>query len=140
MTKEFSDKEREALQHRIKAKKAKRHEKNKKSPSDGKTILQTIFIVARGLSVVFATILSLGIIFGAATGTGYLVSLISDVKVPSSKELTDKINTIHEASVMTYSNGQPISDISSDLIRTKVSGDQIAQTVKDALIATEDEN
>lgn len=43
MTKEFSDKEREALQHRIKAKKAKRHEKNKKSPSDGKTILQTIF-------------------------------------------------------------------------------------------------
>ena len=146
MTKEFSDKEREALQHRIAAKKAKRQEKNKnkkkkkKSPSDGRTILQTIFIVVRGLSIVFATILSLGIIFGAATGTGYLVSLISDVKVPSSKELTDKINTIHEASVMTYSNGQPISDISSDLIRTKVSGDQIAQTVKDALIATEDEN
>ena len=146
MTKEFSDKEREALQHRIAAKKAKRQEKNKnkkkkkKSPSDGRTILQTIFIVVRGLSIVFATILSLGIIFGAATGTGYLVSLISDVKVPSSKELTDKINTIHEASVMTYSNGQPISGISSDLIRTKVSGDQIAQTVKDALIATEDEN
>ena len=42
MTREFSDKEREALQHRIEAKKAKRNEKNKnknkKSPSDGKTI------------------------------------------------------------------------------------------------------
>ncbi|MGO3299042.1 MAG: transglycosylase domain-containing protein [Pseudolactococcus laudensis] len=146
MTKEFSDKEREALQHRIKAKKAKRNEKNKnknknkKSPSDGKTILETIFMVVRGLAVIFATILSLGIIFGAATGTGYLVSLISDVKVPASKVLTEKINTIPEASLMTYSNGQPISDISSDLIRTKVSGDQIAQTVKNALIATEDEN
>ena len=99
MSKEFSDQEREAIQDRIQAKKVKRNEKNKykknkKSPSDGKTILQTIFIVARGLSVVFVTILSLGIIFGAATGTGYFVSLISDVKVPSSKELTDKINTI----------------------------------------------
>ncbi|MGX6991993.1 transglycosylase domain-containing protein, partial [Pseudolactococcus reticulitermitis] len=142
MTKEFSDKEREALQRRIEAKKAKRNEKNnkKKSPSDGKTILETIFMVVRGLAIVFATIVSLGIIFGAATGTGYLVSLISDVKVPSSKVLTEKINTIHEASVMTYSNGQPISDISSDLIRTKVASDQIAKTVKDALIATEDEN
>ena len=29
MTREFSDKEREALQHRIEAKKAKRNEKNK---------------------------------------------------------------------------------------------------------------
>ncbi|GAB2021360.1 transglycosylase domain-containing protein [Pseudolactococcus yaeyamensis] len=142
MSKEFSDKEREALQHRIEMKKAKRDEKNEKksSPSDGKTILETIFIVVRGLSVIFVTILSLGIIFGAATGMGYLVSLISDVKVPSSKLLTEKINTIHEASVMTYSNGQPISDISSDLIRTKVSSDQIAKTLKDALIATEDEN
>lgn len=146
MTREFSDKEREALQHRIEAKKAKRNEKNKnknknkKSPSDGKTILETTFIVVRGLGVVFATILSLGIIFSAATGTGYLVSLISDVKVPSSKVLTEKINTIPEASVMTYSNGQSISDISSDLIRTKVSSDQMAQTVKNALIATEDEN
>ena len=75
MSKEFSDQEREAIQDRIQAKKVKRNEKNKykknkKSPSDGKTILQTIFIVARGLSVVFVTILSLGIIFGAATGTG----------------------------------------------------------------------
>lgn len=118
MSKEFSDQEREAIQDRIQVKKVKRNEKNKykknkKSPSDENN-LQTIFIVARGLSVVFVTILSLGIIFGAATGTGYFVSLISDVKVPSSKELTDKINTIHEASVMNYSNGQPISDISSD--------------------------
>jgi penicillin-binding protein len=48
----------------------------------------------------------------------------------SSKVLTEKINTIPEASVMTYSNGQSISDISSDLIRTKVSSDQMAQTVR----------
>lgn len=144
MKKELSGKEREALQQKIAAKRVKRDEKNKKkknqTPSDGKTILETIFIVTRGLGIVFAVVLALGATFGIATGTGYMVSLIDDVKVPSSKELTDKINTIHEASVMTYSNGQVISDISSDLIRTKVTSENISKNVKEALIATEDEN
>lgn len=39
MTKEFSDKEREALQHRIKAKKAKRNEKNKNKNKNKKVLL-----------------------------------------------------------------------------------------------------
>jgi penicillin-binding protein len=147
MRKELSDQEREALRHRLKNKKTKRDEKAKRkqaksktSPADNKTRLETAFIVVRGLGIVFAIVMALGFVFGISTGTGYLVSLISDVKVPSTQLLTEKINTIHETSMMTYSNGQKIADISSDLIRTKVSSENISQNVKNALIATEDEN
>ena len=136
MTKELSDRKRKAIKDRLQKKKMKQ----KKSTTDSKTVLGTTFLVIRGLSVIFAIIISVGVVFGGATGTGYLMSLISDVKLPDSKELTDKINTIHQTSVMTYSNGQKISDISSDLNRTKVTSENISPNVKHALIATEDEN
>lgn len=135
MTKEISDRKRKSKKTSIKH---KTHPK--KQQTDSKTILGTIFIVVRGLSIIFAIMLSVGAVFAFSTGTGYLMSLITDVKVPSVNTLTDKINTIHEASVINYSNGQKISDISSDLIRTKVSSENISQNVKNALIATEDEN
>lgn len=136
MTKELSDKKRKAIKDRLQKKKMKQ----KKSTTYSKTVLGTTFLVIRGLSVIFAIIISVGVVFGGATGTGYLMSLISDVKLPDSKALTDKINTIHQTSVMTYSNGQKISDISSDLNRTKVTSENISPNVKHALIATEDEN
>ena len=135
MTKEISDRKRKSKKTSIKH---KTHPK--KQQTDSKTILGTTFIVVRGLSIIFAIMLSVGAVFAFSTGTGYLMSLITDVKVPSVNTLTDKINTIHEASVINYSNGQKISDISSDLIRTKVSSENISQNVKNALIATEDEN
>src|SRR5574340_248157 len=102
MTKELSDKKRKAIKNRLQKKKMK----HQKPHTDSKTVLGTTFLVVRGLSVIFAIIISVGIVFGGATGTGYLMSLISDVNVPDSKELTDKINTIHQTSVMTYSNLQ----------------------------------
>ena len=119
MTKELSDKKRKAIKDRLQKKKMKQ----KKPPTDSKTVLGTTFLVIRGLSVIFAIMISVGAVFGFATGTGYLISLISDVKIPDSKSLTDKINTINQTSVMTYSNGQKISDISSDLNRTKVTSE-----------------
>src|SRR5574337_220834 len=136
MTKELSDKKRKAIKDRLQKKKMKQQ----KPTTDRNTILGTTFLVIRGLSVVFAIIIRVGVVFGAATGTGYLMSLISDVKIPDTKSLTNKINTIHQTSVMTYSNGQKISDISSDLNRTKVTSENISPNVKHALIATEDEN
>ncbi|GFH42766.1 penicillin-binding protein 1B [Lactococcus hodotermopsidis] len=151
MAKEFSEEERKRLKQQLADKKTKRLEKvkqkeDKKNPdkgikqTDGKTILQTSFIVVRGLGVVAGVIVLLVGVFGVATGTGYLVSLISDVKLPSKTFLTDKINTIPEVSSMTYSNGQKISEISSDLVRKKISSDDISPNIKNALIATEDEN
>ncbi|GFH41026.1 penicillin-binding protein 1B [Lactococcus insecticola] len=132
------------MRSRLTDKRVKRQNKakNKQNSDDdkGKTAFETVFLVVRGLSTIALILVGLGTVFGAATGTGYLVSLISDVKVPSSKVLAEKINAIHEVSVMNYANGQKISDISSDLVRKKVASNDISDTVKHALIATEDEN
>ena len=87
MTKELSHKKRKAIKDRLQKKKMKQQ----KPATDSKTVLGTTFLVIRGLSVIFAIIISVGVVFGGATGTGYLMSLISDVKLPDSKALTDKI-------------------------------------------------
>src|SRR5574337_686081 len=136
MTKASTDKKPTSIKDRFQKKKIKQQ----KPANDINTPQETTMLVIIGLSVIFAIIISVGVVFGGATGTGYLMSLISDVKLPNSKALTDKINTIHQTSVMTYSNGQKISDISSDLNRTKVTSENISPNVKHALIATEDEN
>lgn len=79
-------------------------------------------------------------VFGAATGVGYFARLVEQTKTPDKTEMLAKINDIHGVSVINYSNGQAISDISSDLVRVTVKSDEISPNVKNALIATEDDS
>lgn len=96
--------------------------------------------MVRGLIVIFGIIFALAGVFGAATGVGYFARLVEQTKTPDKTEMLAKINDIHGVSVINYSNGQPISDISSDLVRVTVKSDEISPNVKNALIATEDDS
>lgn len=95
--------------------------------------------------VVRATFIALGIFIllggslAAGAGTGYFVYLVKESKIPTKDELTKAINNTEQVSRMLYSDGTPIADFKSDIIRTNVSSEEISPLIKQAIIATEDE-
>ncbi|WEV44991.1 transglycosylase domain-containing protein [Streptococcaceae bacterium ESL0687] len=98
------------------------------------------FLSVRGVIFTILIIVFLGGLFVGSMGIGYFASLIDEVNVPDKDELTQKINNIHGTSNLVYNNNSVISPISSDLVRTKISSQQISQNIKNAIISTEDEN
>ena len=119
-------------------KQRKNKEKEKLENVEKTNPFSMIFNVVRGLSVVFAILFAIIAVFGATAGLGYFARLVENTKVPSKTELLSEINDIHGVSSMKYSNGNEISDISTDLVRVSVPSDKISDNVKNALIATED--
>lgn len=76
----------------------------------------------------------------AGVGFGYLASQVDSVKVPDKTTLVDKVTSLSLVSSLTYSNGDEIAKVDSDLERTAIESDQISDNLKEAVIATEDEN
>lgn len=130
------------LKEKMENKRRKQSKPLSKNPKDNdeKSGWSITFKVVRGLIVIFGIIFALAGVFGAATGVGYFARLVEQTKTPDKTEMLAKINDIHGVSVINYSNGQPISDISSDLVRVTVKSDEISPNVKNALIATEDDS
>ncbi|MCT1174875.1 transglycosylase domain-containing protein [Lactococcus lactis] len=130
------------LKEKMENKRRKQSKSLSKNPKDNdeKSGWSITFKVVRGLIVIFGIIFALAGVFGAATGVGYFARLVEQTKTPNKTEMLAKINDIHGVSVINYSNGQPISDISSDLVRVTVKSDEISPNVKNALIATEDDS
>ncbi|MGF7485090.1 transglycosylase domain-containing protein [Lactococcus lactis] len=130
------------LKEKMENKRRKQSKPLSKNPKDNdeKSGWSITFKVVRGLIVIFGIIFALAVVFGAATGVGYFARLVEQTKTPDKTEMLAKINDIHGVSVINYSNGQPISDISSDLVRVTVKSDEISPNVKNALIATEDDS
>lgn len=130
------------LKEKMENKRRKQSKPLSKNPKDNdeKSGWSITFKVVRGLIVIFGIIFALAGVFGAATGVGYFARLVEQTKTPDKTEMLAKINDIHGVSVINYSNDQPISDISSDLVRVTVKSDEISPNVKNALIATEDDS
>lgn len=130
------------LKEKMENKRRKQSKPLSKNPKDNdeKSGWSITFKVVRGLIVIFGIIFALAGVFGAATGVGYFARLVEQTKTPDKTEMLAKINDIHGVSVINYSNGQAISDISSDLVRVTVKSDEISPNVKNALIATEDDS
>ena len=99
-----------------------------------------IYNVCRSLFVIGIVLLAAAGFLGLGIGAGYFASLVSDVKVPNKEELSQKINDVEQQSRILYENGDLVSVIKSDLIRTSVSADNISPLIKQALVSTEDEN
>ncbi|PCR99762.1 transglycosylase domain-containing protein [Lactococcus fujiensis] len=132
------DKMRRRLEHKVQTKRENSNDGKQKN-NDLKRTLSTTFTVIRGLLIVFGVVLILGGTFGAAAGIGYFARLIEKTDTPNRAKMLAEINDIHGVSSLKYSNGQTISDISSDLVRVSVDSNSISQNVKNALIATEDD-
>ncbi|MGT2930025.1 penicillin-binding protein PBP1B [Streptococcus dentasini] len=73
-------------------------------------------------------------------GVGYLASQIDSVKVPDRATLVMQVRSISLVSTLAYANGHDIAEVDTDLQRSPVKGEDIGSNIKQAVIATEDEN
>lgn len=102
-------------------------------------ILNVIIRVFQSLVVFGVILIVLGGSLGLGIGMGYFAFLVEDTQPPTKEELQKEISDITEVSKMTYADGTPIANIKSDLIRTRINGDQMSPLLKKAIISTEDE-
>lgn len=114
-----------------------------KSPEERMTLLDVGDVFLKTLKLVsdfFYIVVIIVTLFGAGIGLGYLGSQIEAVTPISNEELKTQVGQVSLVSSMSYSDSQKIADIDTDLLRTPVSSDEISTNVKNAIIATEDEN
>ena len=102
----------------------------------GAIFLRTVKLV---LDYVYILIVFFGLM-GMGMGFGYLASQIEGVEVPERDVLISQASSLTRISDMRYSDDSVISTISTDLLRTPVPSEGISENVKQAIIATEDEN
>ncbi|ENH95783.1 penicillin-binding protein 1b [Gracilibacillus halophilus YIM-C55.5] len=88
----------------------------------------------------FLVLMVVGIFFVGGLGAGYFASLVDEQEMYSEEEMTEAIYTYEETSELYFNNNEFLAEVSSDLLREEVTIDQVSQTAKDAVIATEDEN
>ncbi|AND80333.1 penicillin-binding protein PBP1B [Streptococcus pantholopis] len=92
------------------------------------------------MSDFFYVMILLFVMLGAGLALGYLASQIDSVKVPSKASLVSQVESLTMISKMNYADGSSISEIDTDLLRTPVAEEAISDNIKEAVIATEDEN
>ena len=76
---------------------------------------------------------------GLGTGFGYFAHLVSQTEPPSQEQMLEEINRLEQQSTIYYSNGAPIANVQSDLVRSLTQLDDISPLIIDGIIATEDE-
>ncbi|MHC3848658.1 transglycosylase domain-containing protein, partial [Streptococcus thermophilus] len=114
-----------------------------KSPEDRVTVLDMADVFLKTLKLLsdfFYVVIIVLTLFGAGLGLGYLGSQIQSVPLIKDKTLLNQIGEVSLVSSMSYSDSKKIADIDTDLLRTPIESDAISNNVKNAIIATEDEN
>lgn len=96
-------------------------------------VIQSLLLVAVSLLILFGAL-------GVGIGTGYFAYLVEDTKTPTKEELEKDLEDVDETSHLAYADGSNIATINTELQRHSVDSDQISGLLKEAVIATEDEN
>ena len=118
-------------------------EVNGKEDKEGWSLGDFVATVLRTMKLLWDVLLVFalgGLLFGAGIAIGYAASLFSATETPDPSQLVQQVRNISSVSKISYADGSLISDIDSDLIRIPVEADAISNNVKQAVIATEDEN
>lgn len=89
-----------------------------------------LHIVSFGL-ILFTLFIGLGI--------GYFASIIHKEAIPSYKLMKQQINAVDESATFYFTDKQHIATLPTDIVREKVSLDQMSPWLTKAIIATEDE-
>lgn len=100
-------------------------------------------MVLHGIKIFFNVLFILGVLavaFGGGTALGYAASMFEKVQVPEPATLVDQVGVVSGISTLHYADGTLISEVKSDLLRQPVGLDAISPYVRQAVIATEDEN
>ncbi|WP_343042034.1 transglycosylase domain-containing protein [Ornithinibacillus caprae] len=81
----------------------------------------------------------IGMFFGVGVGAGYFASLVKDEPIRAYESMEKDIYNYEETSRLYFANNVYLGDIRSDIHREETTLDEISVTLKDAVIATEDE-
>ena len=82
----------------------------------------------------------IGLFFAGGVGAGYFASLVKDEPLLSKQEMHDDIYNYSETSKILFEDDSLVNKVRSDLYREKVQLKDVSDHVKNAVIATEDEN
>ncbi|MGT2784686.1 penicillin-binding protein PBP1B [Streptococcus merionis] len=96
-----------------------------------------------GIKVAFNSVFVIGLLLvslGAGAALGYIGSLFEEVEKMNQATLVKRVSEVTGVSKLTYADGSLISEVKSDLLRQEVPSEQISSYLKQAVIATEDEN
>lgn len=102
--------------------------------------LGTAYLTIVGVFKRFFLVLLFGAFLALGIGVGFAVGLLNDQAVPTIAQLDKQINHPEQSSTLYYADMSKISDVRSDVKSTHVDKEEITPLVKQAVIATEDEN
>lgn len=86
----------------------------------------------------FSILIGVFAVFMLGMGIGYVGSQFDEASKPDGSALKSQVQQGVSRSLLLYSDQSVISEVQSDIVRTPLESDQIADTVKKALISTED--
>lgn len=120
--------------------KKNKRERKKEQSLDIIGIGSVFFRTIKLMTDFFYVVILLFAMLGTGLAFGYLASQVESVKVPSKDSMVSQVESVSMISQLTYSDKSLISKINTDLLRTPVSKEAISDNVKQAIVATEDEN
>lgn len=98
----------------------------------------TFNVVKKLIIYAVLIIVLIGVLVGGA-GVGYFANLVGQTEPPTEQEMAEQINRFEQQSTLYYSDGEPIADIRTDVVRSYATLDEISDYITDGFIATEDE-
>lgn len=104
-----------------------------------KLIFHTTYNVVSNLFFIILFIGCLLLALGIGIGGGYFAGLVKDEKVMSKHDLKQKLYSMTESTTVYFGSGESLGRLKSDVQRDVIKGKDISDNVKNALIATEDE-
>ncbi|MDN6639354.1 MAG: penicillin-binding protein [Tetragenococcus sp.] len=114
--------------------------KTKQQKNSGWFYFHVVIRVIQSLLLVAVCLVFLLGALGVGIGTGYFAYLVEDTDTPSKEDLEADLEDVDETSHLAYEDGSNIATINSDVQRRSVGSDQISDTLKKAVVATEDED
>lgn len=116
----------------------KQQNQNSQNPQDWQFKFNVVMSTIRTLVLYgVAFLLVLGGL-GVGLGIGYFSGLMSHEDVPSYTSMKRQISDMKQSSELYFADNVKLANVKSDLIRTKVTADQISPYLKAAIVATED--
>ncbi|HIS28333.1 MAG TPA: penicillin-binding protein, partial [Candidatus Avamphibacillus intestinigallinarum] len=121
--------------------KQNKHDKHIDSPDEQKRSWpRLIFKSIKNLFLFFLAFCFISGFFVLGFGSGYFASLIKDEPIRDYETMKKDINDYEKTSKLYFAGDQYFEDVSSDIHREQIKLDKVPEVLKNAVLATEDED
>ncbi|KRK70318.1 transglycosylase domain-containing protein [Lacticaseibacillus nasuensis] len=96
--------------------------------------------VVKSLAYYVIATIGIGLVFGVGMLGGYFAAIVDHTPVPTQQKMTQTLGDVDSTTTLYYANNVMLGNIKSDLMRDKVPLADISPYLKQAIVATEDED